>query len=750
MKSLKIPSAILLGLGLFIVLPSSVRALTVIDDCQDLQNMKLNLSEDYELNESGGDIDCTGFDDGDGNGFRPVGAASPFFTGNFDGKNKKIINLSMDRSGEFFVGLFGITVGAIIKDVTLETVNIRGGSVVGALVASARTPSTIDNVSVTGRVENTGPGSNSAVGGVIGFAAFNGPVNITNTHFDGDVIGVDNVAGLVGLLATDSTVSECSTKGTVTGSACGFSNSFRLDGCGGLIGWLLFDNVIERSYSESTVTVTVAGSWVNSGGLIGNLGGRNTVRDSYAKGDVIGGGSMMGGLIGNFAPFGFANITNSYSTGNVTNSIGSSICIGGFIGCSFARGNTGSNVFSTGGVFSPGTSGTAAFAGQGRGFTSNIFWFDDPTDSVSAGCSFGSVCETGKQTDITYFQGAVHSVKANAPMVNWDFVTTPIWREVTGPDDFPILEWQVPAVADADGDGVDDADDLCPGTAPAEPVDVFGCSANQCPSGAATCADYAIIGYDEDELIINTSGDVVGNVATVDSITEGTGDSQTTTLTIPPQDDGFGPTVRFLEDTGSTSGTGFVGAFTAVGLTNAVIIGPAGTSFSPAATICITFADTGFCCDGDSDGFDDSFVIGKDGDDPGTLVGDNIPPDEVLDTTCVDNFDIGGGFNPCGQAVDPSLAAFAEVQLCAEVSTLSTFYAGQKNANITGNNEVDEACHVIPGALVYANAETGKSNHGAYVACVANAVFDLRKSGAINKSEGGAIIRTAAKSGVNR
>lgn len=57
------------------------------------------------------------------------------FTGIFDGNNKKIINLTIDRLGTINVGLFGTTTAttSVIKDITLENVNIKGGQNTGAL-----------------------------------------------------------------------------------------------------------------------------------------------------------------------------------------------------------------------------------------------------------------------------------------------------------------------------------------------------------------------------------------------------------------------------------------------------------------------------------------------------------------------------------------------------------------------------------------------------------------------------------------
>ncbi|MCD6456248.1 MAG: hypothetical protein J7K81_05605 [Methanophagales archaeon] len=60
---------------------------TPITTCQELQNMKNDLTADYYL---ANDIDCSGFDCGDeGEGFMPIGWSSKF-TGKFDGKGYKI------------------------------------------------------------------------------------------------------------------------------------------------------------------------------------------------------------------------------------------------------------------------------------------------------------------------------------------------------------------------------------------------------------------------------------------------------------------------------------------------------------------------------------------------------------------------------------------------------------------------------------------------------------------------------------
>ena len=64
---------------------------------------------------------------------------------------------------------------------------------------------------------------------------------------------------------------------------------------------------------------------------------------------------------------------------------------------------------------------------------------------------------------------------------------------------------------------------------------------------------------------------------------------------------------------------------------------------------------------------------------------------------------------------------------------------------ITGNSAVDSACCVKDNA--YTSLDK-KSTHGDYVSCVANAVFNLKKSG-MDANQGGAIVKAAADSRVN-
>jgi len=75
---------------------------------------------------------------------------------------------------------------------------------------------------------------------------------------------------------------------------------------------------------------------------------------------------------------------------------------------------------------------------------------------------------------------------------------------------------------------------------------------------------------------------------------------------------------------------------------------------------------------------------------------------------------------------------------------------GPTCAVITGNSVIDEACCVDSDTLVYEDPETGRSNHGAYVSCVAHKVIELRMAGEIDKPTGKAFVSVAGQSSVNK
>ncbi|MDP8267862.1 MAG: GLUG motif-containing protein, partial [Candidatus Tenebribacter davisii] len=252
----------------------------IITDCTQLQAMNESLGGNYTL---GNDIDCDVAPYNTGAGFEPIGNETgngPYrFSGGFDGNNKKITGLYINRPSTDFVGLFGVINIGRIKNVSLEDVNITGQSNVGCLAGSLAT-NYVNYSSCKGYVNGT-----DYVGGLVG-TTYGSTAYIYNSYFGGDVKGdSEGIGGLVGI--NEGKIYNSYSEGTVTTT---FSAS---DYSGGLVGWN-DEGVINNSYSRSNVTGDMG--W-ERGGLVGwNLG---NVSYSYSTGYInCSGGTDCGGLVG--------------------------------------------------------------------------------------------------------------------------------------------------------------------------------------------------------------------------------------------------------------------------------------------------------------------------------------------------------------------------------------------------------------------------------------------------------------------
>ena len=245
------------------------------------------LDRDYILTSN---IDLSGYSEGEG--WTPIGNYSSNFTGSFDGNGYKITGLTIDRSGTNYIGLFGYTDKATIRNVALEDVNIKGKDSTGGLVGYAYI-STITNSYATGEV--TGEGSST--GGLVGGAWHS---TITNSYATGEVTGEGSpTGGLVGYASGSTKITNSYATGSVTGNSS----------TGGLVG-LAWDSTITNSYATGSVT-----GGERTGGLVG-WAWDSTITNSYATGEVTGEGNDTGGLVG--YAYSSTEITNSYATGKVT------------------------------------------------------------------------------------------------------------------------------------------------------------------------------------------------------------------------------------------------------------------------------------------------------------------------------------------------------------------------------------------------------------------------------------------------
>jgi hypothetical protein len=195
---------------------------------------------------------------------------------------------------------------------SFSTGNVTGGSSVGGLVGDG---GNIDNCWASGNVTATkaitGTTTFVGIGGLVG----TGGGYITRSFATGNVMDISgasmtSMGGLVGYMLPGSITDSYAT-GSVTGK-----NVYT----GGLVG-CLNQASIENSFATGNVTNDYRGG--NTGGLVGmNVG---SITDSWASGNVYGGGTGTGGLAGVNA----GSITNCHATGNVQ---GANIATGGLVG----------------------------------------------------------------------------------------------------------------------------------------------------------------------------------------------------------------------------------------------------------------------------------------------------------------------------------------------------------------------------------------------------------------------------------
>lgn len=265
----------------------NVKGYMWVEDVNQLQAIDTNLEGNYALRNS---IDATatsswndeGTDTKINEGFKQIGTeTNNAFTGKFDGLDYNIFGLTINRSNEEDVGLFGVVNGANINNVTLVGGSITGKDNVGAIVGSA------NNTTLTNVVNSAAVSGNSNVGGIVGSATNSAIKDAINT---GTINGsVDNVGGLIGNLQNSKFIEATDTTKEVEKGLIG--NSYNLG--------------------------DVSGNGHNVGGLVGSAS-NSTIGDGtnlvYNRMDVTG-AYNVGGIVGNMKG---TTVQNAENSGNVT------------------------------------------------------------------------------------------------------------------------------------------------------------------------------------------------------------------------------------------------------------------------------------------------------------------------------------------------------------------------------------------------------------------------------------------------
>jgi uncharacterized repeat protein (TIGR03803 family) len=272
-------------------------------------------------------------------GVQGIGNIDTPFSGKFNGNGKVLDNFKIYSSSHPNVGLFGVTSStAEISNIIMTNVEVSSatensgtiaginrGQIINCAVNSGVVDGYMDNIGGLVGLMQEGLIDNSSAslsvssnfnntGGLVGKAEkSNNPVIISNSSFNGTVINRNgNAGGIVGL-ATSSifgnhiVILNSSSQGEVVG----------LENVGGLIGFALNVNISESNSSANISLNPDVGFTITNnrfGGLVGQIN-QSAVSNSFSTGNISG-GNGVGGAFGSILHD--VIISHVYTTGNVS------------------------------------------------------------------------------------------------------------------------------------------------------------------------------------------------------------------------------------------------------------------------------------------------------------------------------------------------------------------------------------------------------------------------------------------------
>lgn len=282
--------------------------ITEIHTAEDLSKIRENLHGNYKLMK---DIDLTdatkvgGTLDSDGYGFLPIGTVvtetdgekkytEEAFIGVLDGNGHTIKGLTIRGDTPYSgTGLFARIEGGVVKNLTLEDVNIevgstsvRTGALAGAIDINDNTQekAVISNITVTGEVKVTTDGNeekfvtqNIAIGGVIGYV---GKASVSNVKNQADVTYWSN--------KQEKPKASCS---RFLGGVAGYLNGgtiYQSSNTGAVSGYRSFYGVFDNANEGDVVQKALAGTddYVTAGGILGNAAANGKIEQCYNTGAV--------------------------------------------------------------------------------------------------------------------------------------------------------------------------------------------------------------------------------------------------------------------------------------------------------------------------------------------------------------------------------------------------------------------------------------------------------------------------------
>ena len=223
-----------------------------LDDLADAVNNGSNDYADYTIRltadlKQGGDTRNNWY------ALTPIGTAEHPFRGVFDGQGHTIKNVRTyhddNNNVDDNVGLFGYTDGAVISNLILQNISLRGKSNVGVVVGNANYSMIHDVLAYEAKATDGMPyycaeATDGNAGGLVGKADNS---TIIDSYFYGKVKGIAAAGGIVGeSAATD--VSDCAA-----------GNSIETTIAGGIVGKADEATKVARCYSRCTLAATTVG-----------------------------------------------------------------------------------------------------------------------------------------------------------------------------------------------------------------------------------------------------------------------------------------------------------------------------------------------------------------------------------------------------------------------------------------------------------------------------------------------------------
>jgi len=282
-------------------------------------------------------------DESPSQGWQPVGSSSSAaFKGILDGNGKTISGLWISRSNNDYVGFFGYTTKATVKNLTIVANTITGKDNVGG-VSGYSDNSTFSNVSFSGKIQGA-----YNVGGIIGGSGDYLTMREISANVEVSASG-DYVGGLIGKndASYNLTISGCHVNNSKISG-----NNYVGGACGGNVGNHSTSNSLSSCYIYADITgkELVGGICgysknynhtvnLNDCGFVGNVNGttgvgglvgfiekksNNSIHDAlnncFAIGSVTATGDYTGGLIGydQGNSWNYCNSSNSYFSGTVS------------------------------------------------------------------------------------------------------------------------------------------------------------------------------------------------------------------------------------------------------------------------------------------------------------------------------------------------------------------------------------------------------------------------------------------------